>query len=247
MTALAASRKERLQTLEGEIRQGFEQFVRTGFALKEIRDDELYKEAGFATWDEYLKKRVGQQFGIEDDQARRLITCAQIRGKLPDALPSALGNGLSQNALYELRRLAPQRKDKGRSYDVGRIDRRDAARVINQVAERCAETGGEPTAAAVRKAVNEELGIDPGAKSREAKRFYKEECEKWEAYRAQLHVYLRDLHDDVRKANKDLPVVDEDAWRQFGKEYLWLLDDLNKEVATLQAKLLAARAAAGKK
>src|SRR5262245_17734653 len=43
------ARQERLRILEEEIRSGLEEFYRTGMKLKEIRDDELYKEAGFST------------------------------------------------------------------------------------------------------------------------------------------------------------------------------------------------------
>jgi hypothetical protein len=55
------------------------------------------REAGFKFWDEYLKKRVGLEFGIEQRQAHNLVLCAQVRGKMPDASCSALhldeGNG----------------------------------------------------------------------------------------------------------------------------------------------------------
>jgi hypothetical protein len=44
-------KKQRLLTLENQIRGGLEQFVQVGVALKEIRDNWLYKEAGFETWD----------------------------------------------------------------------------------------------------------------------------------------------------------------------------------------------------
>jgi hypothetical protein len=60
------------------------------FALKEIRDNELYKEDGFETWYRYLRERIGEVFGIEKSQAHSLIACAQIRTKLPDISSSAL-------------------------------------------------------------------------------------------------------------------------------------------------------------
>ena len=44
MPDMTVSRKQRLRTLENQIRSNYEAFVATGFALKEIRDEELYKE-----------------------------------------------------------------------------------------------------------------------------------------------------------------------------------------------------------
>jgi hypothetical protein len=203
-----AKRLRRLQTLEGEIRRGFETFVKTGFALKEIHDDELFKEAGFGTWDEYLKKRVGEQFGIEDDQARRLIACAQIRDRLPETLPIAVGNGLSQNALYEFRRLAPQRPEKGQPYDVARINKGDAARVVQRVAEHCEQTGEPATAAAVRQAVDEELGVDRAAQAREAKARREEEAH------IDLPEYLNRTWGTIEGVAGHLETIDADQWRQ---------------------------------
>src|SRR6516164_9199212 len=53
---MTVSRKQRLRTLENEIRKGMEEFYYTGMKLKEIRDDELYKEDGFETWERYCKE-----------------------------------------------------------------------------------------------------------------------------------------------------------------------------------------------
>jgi hypothetical protein len=89
LSELPSDRKQRLRTLENQIRKDDETFVAIGFALKEIRDHELYKEDGFDTWDRYLKERVGHVFGIEETQARKLIACAQIRTKLPEVSNTA--------------------------------------------------------------------------------------------------------------------------------------------------------------
>ena len=93
MAQTLSDRKQRLRTLEKSIRGTMEQFVETGNALKEIRDEELYKADGFETWDAYLKNRVGEEFGIERQQVLNLITAATIRPKLPDPkiLPNKLG------------------------------------------------------------------------------------------------------------------------------------------------------------
>src|SRR5262245_16029502 len=100
------SRKQRLLTLESQIRKDYEAFVRTGFALIEIRDDQLYKEGGFDTWDAYLTVRVAKDFGIRRTQAYQLIACSQIRTKLPE-LPDGISGvpdkqeGWSQLAVLE--------------------------------------------------------------------------------------------------------------------------------------------------
>lgn len=52
---VTVSRKQRLRTLENEIRTEMEEFYHTGQKLKEIRDDELYKEDGFETWEKYCR------------------------------------------------------------------------------------------------------------------------------------------------------------------------------------------------
>src|SRR6516165_627391 len=90
MAEVAVSRKQRLQALEKQIRENYEAFVKTGFALMEIRDEKLHLEAGFDSWDRYLKERVGNEFGIEMRQAQKFIACAQIRPKLPDISRSQL-------------------------------------------------------------------------------------------------------------------------------------------------------------
>ena len=52
------TKTQRLRTLENEIRNNYETFVSTSYALKEIKDDELYREGGYDTWDAFLKQRV---------------------------------------------------------------------------------------------------------------------------------------------------------------------------------------------
>ncbi len=100
-------RKQRLRALESQIRENYEAFVLTGFALMEIRDDELYKEDGFLNWMAYRTTRIGEEFGIDKSHADRLIVCAQVRRKLPSSPPGGGEEGWSQLELLELARLAP--------------------------------------------------------------------------------------------------------------------------------------------
>jgi hypothetical protein len=159
---VTTSRIERFHELEATIRQNYEAFVSTGFALMEIREDHLFKEAGFVTWDAYLKERVGCDFGIERAQAFRLIACAQIRSKLPE-VSSPRGDETTrkewpQKALLELGRLAPKSKDHEQRRNYDQLRRSDVARVARKVE---AQTNGAKVAVGVvRKIVDEDLGID---------------------------------------------------------------------------------------
>jgi hypothetical protein len=181
MSNVAISRKQRFQTLESEIPEDYgasvEAAVRVGSKLKEIRDDELYKEGGFESWDQYLRRRVAEEFGIERSQAFKLIACAQIRAKLPGPpLSTAVDNGAaapewSQKALYEFGRLAPKSEDaRGKPYDLDRLNKRDVERVAKKVIDHCQETGDKPTAPVVRKFVDEDLGVNRAAQAAETRR-----------------------------------------------------------------------------
>jgi hypothetical protein len=68
-----------LWTLENEIRSGMEEFYYTGMKLKEIRDDELYKEDGFETWEQYCRK----VWEWSRDRVQQLITASEYRQFLP--------------------------------------------------------------------------------------------------------------------------------------------------------------------
>ncbi len=164
--AQLSDRKQRLRTLEKSIRGTMEQFVETGNALKEIRDEELYREDGFETWDAYLKNRVGEDFGIEKSHVYRLITAATIRPKLPD--PKSLPNlGKDQPAEWkpsvvkEFERLAPIDEEKhGQPRDLSRLRQQDLHRVAKAAVELAKQKGKSLTAAIAREAVNNELGIE---------------------------------------------------------------------------------------
>ncbi len=47
--------------------------------VKEIRDDELYKEDGFETWEKYCRER----WELSKQHVWRLITSAEYRERLP--------------------------------------------------------------------------------------------------------------------------------------------------------------------
>lgn len=224
MAELAVTRKQRLRTLENQIRQNYEAFVQTGFALKEIRDTTLYTEDGFETWDQYLKERVGKEFGIEQAQARKLIVCAQVRTKLPDISDTVVSeDGWSQKALVEFARLAPQSEEHEQRRDYDRLDKRDAARVAKKVIEHCKEEGEKPTAAVVRKFVDEELGVDRAAQAKETRRQREEEEAKAEQEREEEahplpETYFNDLIWHLKQDVDRVREIDAETWKQWKRD-----------------------------
>lgn len=170
-----AHRKQRLRTLENRIRKNLEGFVQAGTDLREIRDDELFKEGGFDKWDHYLKQRVGLEFGIEGRHAKRLIQCAEIRPKLPDldsGTRAAPNSGWSQRAVQEFGRMVPDREDQPRKKNYAALKKSDATRVAKAAIKLAEEDAGEDgklavTSMHVRKAVDADLGIDRAVKAKE--------------------------------------------------------------------------------
>jgi site-specific DNA-methyltransferase (adenine-specific) len=74
--------EERLREMEAQVESGYEQaeegLARMGFALREIRDGNLYKQAGFGTWAKYAKER----WGWSARHCDRLIEFAQLTERL---------------------------------------------------------------------------------------------------------------------------------------------------------------------
>jgi hypothetical protein len=216
MPDMTVSRKQRLRTLENQIRKNYEAFVATGFALKEIRDDELYQEDSFETWDAYLKERVATEFGIEERQVRYLISSAQIRTKLPDLSGTAVPEAeWSVKAVNEFGRLAPQDEDHEQRRDYDRLDKRDVNRVAKKVIDHCEQEGTKPTATIVRKFVDEDLGVNRAAQAKETKR--RREAES----KVDLHRFLDDMTGRLEAEVELLsPLADnESAWKLLRKEH----------------------------
>ncbi len=150
MNNLSVARKQRLRTLENEIRSGMEEFYYTGMKLKEIRDDELYKEDGFTSFERY----VWDRFQYKKRYLYDLIRSSEYRALLPSPQPCATAHEddekprWTEASVRELTRIP---------------DKKEAARVAKKVIEKVEkEEGAKLTSTLVRKVVDEELGVKRG-------------------------------------------------------------------------------------
>ena len=87
---------ERLLTLEREIDEGLEQFVRVGRALRTIRNERLYEERDCATFEVYVKNvwehRLSQRYAVQLIEAARAHEALRaIARKQPKLLPQTEG------------------------------------------------------------------------------------------------------------------------------------------------------------
>ncbi|MHC4406338.1 MAG: hypothetical protein ACYTG0_42445 [Planctomycetota bacterium] len=139
MGTVTVSRKQRLRKLENEIRTGMEEFYYTGMKLKEIRDDRLYEEDGFETWEKYCRER----WEWSPQHVHRLVQAFEYRQKLP-ASPTGC-DGWSERSVRELTRIP---------------DKRQAARVAKKVITEVEKGDGvKLTSTIVKRFVDQDLGI----------------------------------------------------------------------------------------
>ena len=82
----ALARKERLRTLENQIRTAAGEIQKKGLEigrwLCEIRDDELWTEE-YHSWSEYLRAMTGELVGKSFSYAAKLIQAAEVAKRLP--------------------------------------------------------------------------------------------------------------------------------------------------------------------
>jgi hypothetical protein len=181
--------------------------------LKEIRDDELYKEDGFDTWDAYLKQRVSLDFGIEGSYAVRLINAAIVRPKLPDPkilpdnCPGDEKPSWKPSVVREFERLAPQDPDHAQRRDLRRLKKTDVEKVAKAAVEIAKEQGKPVTANIVRQAVNAELGIKPEKREPAPK----------QDYGIDLPVYLKQKIGQIEGIIELLADVPADGWKLLEK------------------------------
>jgi DNA modification methylase len=76
---LVASALVALEREEERIQEGLESFAQVGIALDNVREQRLYRAAGYETWLEYLDRR----WGLSRSYAHRLIEAARVIALLP--------------------------------------------------------------------------------------------------------------------------------------------------------------------
>src|SRR5215831_3100149 len=141
-TDLTVSRKQRLRTLENQIRKAADEIQKNGLEigrwLCEIRDDELWQEE-CESWSAYLKEKADELVGKSFSQAARLIRAAEVAERLPPPGSSVNGTTLGPQHLDELGRLAPNvgKRDGvgGVEKDYSRLRTQDVARVLKSAAK----------------------------------------------------------------------------------------------------------------
>jgi hypothetical protein len=124
-------RKQRLRTLENQIRLAAEQIEKNGLEigryLCEIRDDELWQgEAD--SWNQYLKQNVAELVKKSFTQAKALIQAAEIEKRIPESIRPDVRPNLGASHIAELGRLAPtvgKKDEPGAEKDYSRIRPQD--------------------------------------------------------------------------------------------------------------------------
>jgi hypothetical protein len=160
---VTTTRRQRLEVLENQLREDGKVVARVRRTLLEIHDDHLYEEIGFKSWEDYLRRRVYDEFGIEMRQAKALVAHVQILDRLPEVCGTQHRDDLPVRVVKELGRLAPSSDGNPKHPDYGRLNRRDAARVVQKAAALAQETETkEVTQSIMRKVVDEELGVKRG-------------------------------------------------------------------------------------
>src|SRR5262245_22212124 len=91
MRAAIHSHREEAQRLVTEIRQGLEEFYRTGMKLLRLSEPELYGALGYATFEGCCKA----EFEWTRQHAYRLIRAAEYRAVLPDVTAAVTSDGAS--------------------------------------------------------------------------------------------------------------------------------------------------------
>ena len=195
MRNLAVSRKQRLRALENEIRKGMEEFYYTGMRLKEIRDDELYKEDGFRTWEDYCRKR----WELSVERVRQLMRASEYRAVLPN--PNQGLDSWSEKSVRELTRIPDKRQ-------AARV----AAKVVKAVEKSQKTASKNPTvkpikltSMTVRKFVDEDLGVNRAEKAAQTRRDR-------EQSKPHLRDYLRSKIGVIEAIRENLAEVPKDAW-----------------------------------
>jgi hypothetical protein len=216
---VATIRRTRLKTLEAEIEQGMEKFYYVGMKLKQIKDEELYKDDGFKTFAEYVRKR----WEWSRQHCDRLIQSAKIRGAIPSApIGANKTDGYypqwSEASVRELGRIKNQD---------GEVDAKEAAKVAHKVIAHLGKNAEEKlTARVVRRFVDEDLGVKRGKKAPAEPPLSRD-----------LHELLRDYAASLEGMRENLEPIPLDSWRHMRAKHPIPAERLAEECERLAALL----------
>lgn len=193
-TLTTVSRKQRLQTLENQIRTAATEIQKNGIQigrdLCEIRDEELWTD-DYPSWNQYLKDQEDKLVGKSFAQAAALIRSAEISKRIPASMINHTKD-LGATHFQELGRLAPDDPNsRGTTKDYSRLRKQDVARVLKKAKEIAGDK--EPTVREIRKAVDHDLGIDRVERAKATKKEREErdkEREERDAYVPPVENYL---------------------------------------------------------
>jgi protein gp37 len=102
ITSTGAATAQRLAVLEAVIQNGLRTFIEVGNALLEIRNDRLYREQGFATFEDYCRKR----WGWGRNYVNKQIAAAEVVKNLGTTVP----NVITERQARELVRLPAEQQ-----------------------------------------------------------------------------------------------------------------------------------------
>jgi protein gp37 len=185
-----------LHTLETEIEshlaKSVEEFCLVGIKLKRIRDDLLYREAGFDTFEKYCNQR----FELSKQRVYQLITAAEYRQHLPESTIGRLR--WNEREIRELTRIP---------------DKQDAARVAKKILDQVENDPGQKlTSAYVRKVVDHELGTGPDPTKAESSQPQAKE---------EKRLSLQAAKDKLQRMVSDLAQFKEWDWPESHRDRFW--------------------------
>jgi hypothetical protein len=195
MNELEKSRKDRLRACERALAEHMEEFVKVGLALREIRDDKLYREDGYETFEDYCK----QKWELSYAYAYKVIEAADLRLKLSDTLTTCQGE-VTESQMRQLGRLGSDSKAKA-----------VAQRVVKEVKEKKARGEKVKLGSVVRKHVDKALGVERGPKKQEELPDFAEVVGKWLGQIQGFADVIEKLADDtLRRFGADQPKLTKD-------------------------------------
>jgi len=170
-----------------------------GRDLCEIRDEELWSDE-YGSWNQYLKERAGELVGKSFAQAVKFIRAAEVAKRLP----SKIDDDLTPSHLTELGRLAPDKGKEtgGKEKDYSALKKQDVARVLKTATQLAG--GDAPSVRDVRRAVDQELGIDRAAKAERTKEQHNQGIN--------LEDYLRSVLGRIEGITNNLAKVPGESW-----------------------------------